>query len=60
MRIDLTAREIHTLILAVEHAKTTVVKGLRAEQSVLSQDQNYVRYATLEAKLKGIKQSDAA
>jgi hypothetical protein len=60
MRIELTAREIHTLILAVEHAKSTVAKGLQAEQAILSQDTNYLRYASLETKLKGLKQSEAA
>jgi len=59
MRIDLTAKEIHTLILAVEHAKSTVAKGLQEEQTLRSQDANYLRYSNLEAKLKGIKQPDA-
>jgi hypothetical protein len=60
MRIELTAREIHTLILAVEHAKSTVANGLQAERAILSQDANYLRYSSLEAKLKGLKQSEAA
>ena len=60
MRIELTAKEIHTLILAVEHAKSTVAKGLQVEQTVWSQDENYLRYSNLEAKLKGIKHPDAA
>ena len=55
MKIELTPREIHTLILAVEHAKSTVVKGLQAEQAVWSRDANYLRYSSLEAKLKGTK-----
>jgi len=58
MKIELTAKEIHTIILAVEHAKSTVAKGLQAEQTVWSQDENYLRYSKLEAKLKGIKQPD--
>ena len=60
MKIELTAREIHTLILAVEHAKLTVVKGLQAEQTIWSKDESYLRYSNLEAKLKGTKRSDAA
>ena len=59
MRIELTAREIHTLILAVEHAKSTVANGLQAEQAIPSQDANYLRYSSLEAKLKGLKRSEA-
>ena len=59
MRIELTAKEIHTLILAVEHAKSTVAKGLQAEQTGWTQDENYLRYSNLETKLKGIKQSAA-
>ena len=55
MRIELNEREIHTLILAVEHAKSTVAKGLRAQQTAPEQDANYARYAHLEARLKGIK-----
>jgi hypothetical protein len=57
MRIDLTHREIHSLILAVEHAKATVIKALRAEQGNWSDDANYLRYAKLEEKLKAIKPS---
>jgi hypothetical protein len=57
MRIELTAKEIHTLILAVEHAKSTVAKGLQAEQTGWTQDENYLKYSNLEAKLKGIKQA---
>jgi hypothetical protein len=60
MRIELTVKEIHTIILAIEHAKSTVAKGLLAEQAVWSQDANYLRYSNLEAKLKAIKQPDAA
>jgi hypothetical protein len=60
MRVELTAKEIHALILAVEHAKSTVAKGLQAERTILSQDASYMRYSNLEAKLKGIKVSDAA
>ena len=60
MRIELTAKEIHTLILAVEHAKSTVAKGLQTERAIWSQDANYLRYSNLEAKLKGIKQPDAS
>jgi hypothetical protein len=60
MKIELTAKEIHTLILAVEHAKSTVAKGLQTEQTVWSQDENYLRYSKLETKLKGIKHSEAA
>ncbi len=59
MKIELSDREIHTLILAIEHAKSTIAKGLKAEQVVLSEDPNYVRYASLEAKLKGIQQRAA-
>jgi hypothetical protein len=60
MRIELTAKEIHTLILAVEHAKSTVAKALQIERAIWSQDANYLRYSNLEAKLKGIKQPDAS
>jgi hypothetical protein len=59
MKIELTDREIHTLILAVEHAKTTVARGLPAGQTGLKQDAHYLRYSSLEAKLKGIKPADA-
>jgi hypothetical protein len=57
MRIELTPREIHSLILAVEHAKATVIKGLRAEQGNWIDDANYLRYSKLEEKLKAIKLS---
>jgi hypothetical protein len=55
MRVELTAKEIHALILAVEHAKSTVAKGLEAEHAVYSRDASYLRYSNLEAKLRGIK-----
>ena len=60
MRIELSPHEIHTLILAIEHAKSTVVKGLQAERASHSHDANYLRYSNLEAKLKAIKPSNAA
>jgi hypothetical protein len=59
MRIELTAKEIHTLILAVEHAKFTVAKGLQTERTGWTQNENYLRYSNLETKLKGLKQSEA-
>jgi hypothetical protein len=59
MKIELTDREIHTLILALEHAKSTIAKGLQVEQAVWNEDANYLRYSSLEAKLKGIKRQAA-
>jgi hypothetical protein len=59
MKIELTEREIHTLILAIEHAKSTIAKSLQAEQTAWRDDANFLRYASLEAKLKGIKQKAA-
>ena len=59
MRIKLTASEVHTLILAVEHAKSTVIKGLQSEQVGWTKNANYLRYSELEAKLKAIKQSES-
>src|SRR4051812_26983804 len=59
MRIELTPREVHALILAVEHAKSTVMKGLQSEQAGWTKDASYLRYAALEAKLKGVKQTAA-
>jgi hypothetical protein len=59
MKIELTEREIHTLILALEHAKSTIAKGLQAEQTAWNEDSNYLRYSSLEAKLKGIKRQAA-
>ena len=57
MKIELTDREIHTLILAVQHAKSTVAKVLQAEQAAWRDDANYLRYSNLETKLKAIKQA---
>ena len=57
MKIELTAKEIHTLILAVEHAKSTIAKGLQADQTAWRDDANYLRYSNLETKLKAIKQA---
>jgi hypothetical protein len=59
MKIELTDREMHTLILAVEHAKTTVARGFPAGQTGLNQDAHYLRYASLEAKLKGMKPAES-
>ena len=59
MKIELNDREIHTLILAIQHAKSTIAKGLQAERAASSEDANYLRYASLEAKLKGIRQQAA-
>jgi hypothetical protein len=56
MRIDLTPHEVHTLILAVEHAKSTVMKGLQGEQAGWTKDAGYLRYSDLEVKLKSMKQ----
>ena len=57
MKIELTDREIHTLILALEHAKSTVAKALQAEQTAWRDDANYLRYSSLETKLKAVKQA---
>ena len=57
MRIELTDREIHTIILALEHAKSTVAKALQAEETAWREDPNYLRYSNLETKLKTIKQA---
>lgn len=59
MKIELSLREIHTIILALEHAKSTVAKGLQAEQSAWKDDANYLRYSSLEAKLKGTRAQTA-
>jgi hypothetical protein len=59
MRIDLSEPEILTLILAVEHAKNTVGKGLASKDAFSTKDETYLRYATLEAKLKGLKEAAA-
>jgi hypothetical protein len=57
MKIELTDREIHTIILALEHAKSTVAKALQAEQTTWRDDKNYLRYSNLETKLKAVKQA---
>jgi hypothetical protein len=59
MKIDLTDREVHTLILAIEHAKSTIAKGLQVEQTAWKEDANYLRYSSLEAKLRAIQQRAA-
>jgi hypothetical protein len=56
MKIELTPTEFHTLILAVEHATSTVRKGLQGEQAGWTKDANYLRYSNLEAKLKSLRQ----
>jgi hypothetical protein len=55
MKIELSDRDIHTLILALQHAKSTVAKALQAEQTAWKDDANYLRYSSLEAKLKATK-----